>query len=229
MQNCDWNFPRRVILRRLAPTGLGVLLSAVQLIAETPVAQDTTVPNQFAFQCEVYYVDKDATNAVINVDFIPGNRSWSGAVDFSTSNATAQAGIDYEPTNGTLHFSGPGTPVPVITVPILRNESRETNVVVDLYLSNPTADIARPHAKLIIVDKDQNPPLKISPGNYGISLSWPAIYEGFVLEKSTDFSGDNWSSVVSAPTTNYNFCTVYDPFTETAAPAFYRLRKSASP
>lgn len=204
-------------------------LFAIPLLAsaEPPVAQDTSVPNQFAFTCDTYFVDKSASNAVINVEFIPGNRSWSGSVDFYTSNGTAQAGTDYQPASGTLSFSGPGTPVPVIDVPILNNPAHTTNVTVELFLSNSNAIISRSHATLVIVDKSDDPPLHIEPHPDGVTVSWPAIYENFTLEKSASFLGGDWGAVATQPVVNDNHCVVYDYYTET--PAFYRLRKNAAP
>jgi hypothetical protein len=210
---------------------LGVIFSVVApyaAVAEPPVAQDTTVPNRFAFTCDTYFVDKRATSVVVTVDFIPGNRSWSGAVNFYTTNGTATAGIDYQPTNGTLNFSGPGTPIPVITVPILKNDSRQTNVTVELYLTNSVADIPRPHATLIIVDTNQAPPLQISrPLQESVLLSWPALYPDFVLEKKVGYSSTNWIQAISEVDTNYGYCFVYEPLTE--PPALYRLRKNTPP
>jgi hypothetical protein len=98
---------------------------------------------------------------------------------------------------------------------------------VELYLSNQTAVINRAHATVVIVDKNQNPPVQLIPNQYGMLLRWPAIYDGFVLEKSSSFADGSWSAVPSTPVTNNNYCVVSDYFAET--PAFYRLRKSAVP
>lgn len=48
---------------------------------EPPVAQDIPAPNEFWFTSETYFVDEDATNAVITVGFRPGDRSWQGWVN----------------------------------------------------------------------------------------------------------------------------------------------------
>lgn len=228
MRARSWHFPQRIFLCRTAKIGFGIVVSLVaHFLHAQPIAQDTTQPNQFSFSCDVYFVDKQSDNAVINVEFSPGNRGWSGSVNFYTSNGTAQAGADYEPASGTLSFSGPGTPVPVINVPILNNPSHATNVTVELFLTNSYAIINRSHATLVIVDKTENPPLRIEPHPDGVTVSWPAIYENYVLEKSASFSGGDWSAVAAQPVVNNNHFVVYDYYTET--PAFYRLRKNAAP
>lgn len=205
-----------------------LLLDCSWLRAEPPVAADTTVPNTFAFSSDSYFAQNETSNVMVKVEFIPGDRSWSGTVDFATSNGTAVAGVDYQATNGTLHFSGPGTPVPVITVPIFKNESRATNVTVELFLSNPNAYITRSHATLVIVDTNQPPPLQISrPNADSIQLCWPAIYSGIVLEKNFDLSNPSWNEVPAAAQTNNGYCSVFEPMTD--PPAFYRLRKADSP
>jgi hypothetical protein len=213
--------------KNFSPIFFAIVLQAFALRAgNPPVAQDTTSQNLFAFSSDFYFVDQSETNASIAVEFTPGDRSWSGAVDFYTSNGTARAGIDYQPTNGTLYFSGPGSPVPVVSISILDGE-HPSNSTIDIYLSNPAATITRPHATLVIVDKNQSPPLQISPAAFSMILSWPAIYDGYVLERSAGFPCTNWNKIEAIPSTNLNFCFVSDPLTET--PSFYRLRKNVSP
>lgn len=192
------------------------------------VAQGTSSPNVFGFTSDVYYVNEDATNALIAVDFTPGDRGWSGSVNYSTANGTAISGDDYTETNGALYFSGPGTPVPVIKIPIVADGLRETNETVEIYLTHPNAIITRGHATLIIVDKMPNPPLRIARAADGtLLLSWPSHYDDFVLEKCDSMSGTNWHPVTASRGISNGSCNVNE--TCGGLPVFYRLKKSSAP
>ncbi|MEO6034436.1 MAG: Calx-beta domain-containing protein [Verrucomicrobiota bacterium] len=192
------------------------------------VAQGSSSPNVFGFASDVYYVDEDATNAVISVEFTPGDRGWSGSVNYNTENGTALDVDDYAATNGTLSFSGPGTPVPAINIPIVKDSLREGNETVEIYLSNPNAIITRSHATLIIVDKNQNPPLKIARAAGGsISLSWPSAYGDYVLEKSDSPSSTAWSPVTASRGISNGSCNVSESCN--GLPVFYRLKKTSTP
>lgn len=198
------------------------------LRAEPPIAQDTTSPNLFWFTSDTYYVDEDATNAIVTVEFSPGDRSWSGWVNYSVSNGTATAGEDYTTVSGTLYFSGPGTPIPHITIPIRKDVLVEGNETVQLFLWNTNAIITRSTATLVINDKAPAPQLIISRGSNGtILLSWPSIFTEFTLEKSVQLFGANWSKVSTPPNVSNGFCQVSENCSD--SPMFYRLKKTSSP
>lgn len=198
----------------------------VSLSATFGSTRDTVVPNEFWFTSDVYQVDEDATNAVITVGFAPGNRSWQGSVDYSVRSGTATAGEDFIAVSGTLYFSGPGTPVPTINIPIINDELQEGDETVQISLSNSNAIIAQTNATLVIIEKP--PSLKIAAsGNGKISLTWPESFSNFVLEKSAQPTGNNWSLVSSVQNVSNGVCCVEEP--PSVTPVFYRLRKSGSP
>lgn len=202
-----------------------VALHASSLSSSAIVPKDTTSPNQFWFSSDIYYVDEDATNAFIQVEFAPGNRSWTGSVDYKVSDGTATGGEDYNAVTGTLNFSGPSVPPPQIIIPILRDKRREGNETVQLFLSNSNAIITRSTATLVIVEKP--PALKITPGeNRTIVLSWAAEDSDYVLEKSPQLFGTNWTGVASVRSISNGACCVTEP---AATKSFYRLRKTSAP
>ena len=201
--------------------------ASLLLNAKPPIAQDTTSPNVFWFTSDTYYVDEDATNAIVIVEFSPGDRSWSGWVNYSVSNGTATAGEDYTAVSGTLYFSGPGTPVPHITIPIQKDALAEGDETVQLFLWNTNAIITRSTATLVIHDKPSAPLLVISLNANGtVALSWPADFADFTLEKSAGIFNASWSQVPSPPNISNGFCHVTE---DCSGPlAFYRLRKPSS-
>ncbi|MEO5802021.1 MAG: Calx-beta domain-containing protein [Verrucomicrobiota bacterium] len=189
---------------------------------EPPVAQDIPAPNEFWFTSETCFVDEDATNAVITVGFRPGDRSWQGWVNYSVSNGTATADEDYTSLSGTLYFSGPGTPIPRINIPIHSDNLRESDETVQLFLWNTNAIISRSNATLIIIDK--RPRLEIVPtGNGTVTLSWPAQFSDLTLEKTANLSTPTWTGVSSSQNISNGCCHVTEPCS--GPPAFYRLRK----
>lgn len=202
-------------------------VSSSWAFADSPVAQDTTSPNIFSFTDDTFYVDEDATNAVITVEFIPGDRSWTGWVNYSVSNGTAMADVDYTPVSGTLYFSGPGTPVPQITIPIHKDALVEGDETIELFLWNTNAIITRSNATLVVRDTATIPQLIISSANGAILLSWSSDFSNHVLEKSTQIINPNWMEVFAPSSLSNGFYHVSD--TCSGAPAFYRLKKVSSP
>lgn len=186
--------------------------------------RDINAPNEFWFTSDVYYVE-GASNAVITVEFHPGNRSWSGTVDYYTSDGTATAGEDYTAVSGTLSFSGPGTPIPQIIIPIAQVERTEDETV-QIFLSNPNATITRGTATLIIQKK--TPALKITPGTNGtIVLSWPEEGSNLSLQKSSSLFGSDWTPVPAPQSVVNGSCKVIEPASGGAT--FYRLEKTSQP
>lgn len=185
---------------------------------------NTTAANTFGFTSDVFYVE-ESTNAIITVDFIPGDRSYSGSVDYSITGGTAEPGEDYEPVNGTLVFSGPGTPVPVIKILVNQESLNEGAKTVEISLHSTTAILTRSNATLILAKKSVTPSLRLAPGEPGyLLLSWSSDHADFILEKSSNPSAQSWSLVSTPPNIRDGFCWVSDAQTET--PAFYRLRKA---
>lgn len=204
-----------------------VWLSPILSYADQPFAQDTTSRHTFAFTDDTFYVDEDATNAVVTVAFTPGDRSWTGWVNYSVSNGTATADADYTTVGGTLYFSGNGTPGPLITIPINHDASVEGDETVRLFLWNTNAIITRSNATLVIRDKAPKPHLIISGGNGAISLSWPSDFPDHVLEKSTQIINPDWVAVSAPCFLSNGFWHVFDSFS--GVPSFYRLKKTTSP
>ncbi|HEX6182690.1 MAG TPA: FG-GAP-like repeat-containing protein [Pyrinomonadaceae bacterium] len=76
------------------------------------------------------------SDAVAQVQVIrTGSDESTAAVDFATSNGTAQAGSDYTHVSGTLLF-GIGERVKIVDIPILNDTVREGDETINLNLSN---------------------------------------------------------------------------------------------
>ena len=108
-----------------------------------------------AFSTDTFTVSESAATAVITVRR-GGVATGAVAVDYSTTDGTAQSGVDYTATAGTLSFAS-GVTSKTFTVPIL-NDSRVTAArTVILTLGNPTGSITivtPSTATLTITDDD---------------------------------------------------------------------------
>ncbi len=218
-------FANRISALSFATMLLGLFARPVHAADGPHRALDTTSPNLFWFTSETYYVDEDASNAEITVGFSPGDRSWSGSVDYTVSNGTAIGGEDFTAVSGTLHFSGPGTAIPKIIIPITMDNLCEGDETVQLLLSSPDAILTRSKALLVIIDR---PRIKIIPAaGQAIVISWPSDYAGFVLEKNESMMGGSWSPVSSPPVISDGSCCVTQA--ASGGSAFYRLRRITSP
>lgn len=92
------------------------------------------------------------------------NTASQVSVDYSTSNGTAQDGLDYNAVFGTLTFLS-GETKKTISVPIIDDVLNENNETIIVTLSNPAggAALGTPNtALLIIVDDDPAPSLSIN-------------------------------------------------------------------
>ena len=117
---------------------------------------------QFQFSAPTFSISETGTLALFTVTR-GGGSEGAVSVDFSTSDGTAIADLDYVPTEGTLAFAEGETNV-TFTFDILDDEIFETNETVRLTLSNPLGGASigsLSNALMIITDND-------TPGTAGL-------------------------------------------------------------
>lgn len=148
----------RTSTTRRATTALAAIF-ALALLAPA-MAQG----HAMSFSQDNYTVNEFQPFASIQID-----RTGSGTspyVDYATSDGTANAGLDYTATSGTMVF-GPSEQHKSFTVAIIDDALLEGNETVNLDLSNagPAGDGhlgARTHATLTIVDDDSEHAFKVA-------------------------------------------------------------------
>jgi hypothetical protein len=143
---------RTVLLALSNPTG-GASLGALN--GATLTVSDNDTGGTVQFSAATYSVNESSGSAVITVSRSGGSAS-NVTVDYSTSNGTATAGLDYGSASGTLTFSA-GETSKQFSVTISEDALTEGNEIVNLTLSNPTGGAvlgARASANLTIVDND---------------------------------------------------------------------------
>ena len=120
------------------------------------------------------YITSEASNATITV-VRSGGLSGTVSVNFTTSNGSAIAGLDYTATSGTLTF-GSGVSQQSFTVPVINDVVDESDETVNLSLSNPSggAGLTSPSsAVLTIVDNDT-----VGSGTLALDASSYTVNEG---------------------------------------------------
>jgi Calx-beta domain-containing protein len=184
-----------------------------------------TGPDQFEFISAAYFASQGVSNAIITVRFTPGDPSWNGSVNYSTTNGTAIPNKDYAPVSGTLYFSG--VSYRSFSVPIASRSAGQPEKNLGLLLTPSPGDtgavILRGSA-LLYINLPVPPKLDISAGPNGtVSISWLDDGTGPVLEKSTE-PGTGWTVVSAWPTSVNGRMTVTEP--AAVAMSLYRLRRS---
>ncbi len=151
------------------------------------------------------------------------------SVNYSTSDLTAQAGLDYLSTNGTLIFD-PGETNKTISVPVMSDTTISGDETFQIHLSNPTNAVLlfnQYTAVGTIIDDDGPIVLQIALAGTNVLLSWSTNIEGFTLETTYNLNLGTWNQVFApvgvvgdqnVVTNNIWFDT-----------QFYRLRKYNGP
>jgi CSLREA domain-containing protein len=95
----------------------------------------------------------------------------AASVAYATSDLTAQAGVDYAPASGTLHFA-PGETTKTVDITIIDDTLRENKESFRLTLSNPTGGIALGTKSTSEVQIDDNDPFPL------VSVTDSTVVEG---------------------------------------------------
>ena len=153
-----------VNLTLLNPTGFAILgtpSTATLLIINTNA-------QQLSFLSSTFFVNGDQSNAVITL-VRTGGTNGTVSIDFSTSDGTAKAGVDYTATNGTVTFAT-GVLTNTFMVPIVLPENPySTNQTVNLTLSNPQGAVLGGPSQAVLTFVANGPPLlQFSAADYHV-------------------------------------------------------------
>ncbi len=111
--------------------------------------------NTIQFSEAVYRVPEDGANAVIAL-IRGGDIASAVSVDYTTVDGTAEAGVDYQETKGTLRFDA-GETAKTFSVPVFDNVLAEGDKTIGLLLTNLPSGFslsARLNATLVIEDNE---------------------------------------------------------------------------
>ncbi len=147
------------------PTG-GATLGAITNATLT-ILDDEFGPSLVGFATNNFFVNEFDGFATISV-VRTNSRRGGMSVNFTVSNGSAFAGVDYVVTNGTLVFAD-GESVKTFTIPIINDTEGEGDETVRLALNTfiGTGAITLPTATLTIVDDDTA--LRFSSPTYTVS------------------------------------------------------------
>lgn len=141
-----------VLLTLSQPTGGASILSSNAVLT---IFDDEILPSFVGFQTNNFFVNEPDGFATINI-VRTNSRRGTVSVDFSVSNGSAIAGVDYFTTNGTMTFVD-GETIKAFRIPIVNDIEGEGTETVRLSLSNvqgPGATISLPTSTLNILDDD---------------------------------------------------------------------------
>jgi hypothetical protein len=123
---------------------------------------------QVRFDQSTYSVDDTDTTAVVTL-IRTGATNGTVSVDFSTSDGSAKAGINYTATSETVTFSE-GVLTNTVSIPILPPSGLNTNQTVRLTLTNPTAgaSLGTPNGAVLTIVATGPPVIQFSAANYRV-------------------------------------------------------------
>ncbi len=145
------------------PAVLGSLSNAVLEIINT-----NTEVQQVAFSQSAYTVDDTDTEAIVTV-VLTGGTNGTITVNFNTSDGSAQAGVNYTATTGTVTFAD-GVLTNTVAIPLLPPSGLTTNQTVKLALSAPTggASLGNPSRAVLTLRATGPPVIQLSAANYSV-------------------------------------------------------------
>ena len=120
------------------------------------------------FSSPTYFITQTDTTAVVTL-VRTGPSNGTVSVDFSTSDGSATAGIDYTATTGTVTFAD-GVVTGTINVPIIPSDALKTNQTVNLTLTNPVGGIilGNPSQAVLTILATSSPVVQFSSPDYKV-------------------------------------------------------------
>ena len=116
------------------------------------IVDDDFSPGMLSFAQPIYYVNEQTNYATILVQRAAGS-SGSASVQYSTSDDTARAGVNYLPVSGQLAFADTEM-YKTFTVPIINNEVVSVPLMLNLTLSNPVGGALGISAATLVIEPD---------------------------------------------------------------------------
>jgi hypothetical protein len=117
---------------RLSVAAISSTTGAVGVLLNTP-------PAQIQFSAPTYSVSESISSVTITVTR-SGSSAGTATVVYTTSDGTAQAGVNYQTTSGSLLWADGDTSPKTFAIPILNDGKPDGNKTVNLALSSPGGD-----------------------------------------------------------------------------------------
>lgn len=144
-------------------------------------------------------VNEDVVNATISARRANGTDGVVG-VSYGTQNGTAQAGVNYTTTSGSLTWLDGDSTEKNFTVPIINDGSYGPDLTFNVILSSPTggATLGNPATNVVTILNVNNPPVPPTPQQVGWSSPGESAWEGStILFTVLRFSGTNGTVYVN--------------------------------
>jgi hypothetical protein len=164
------------------------------------------------------------SSGVARVQVVRTGPTTNGAsVLFRTSDATAKAGVDYNPQSSTLNFA-PLEVIKEVTVPLLAGSGRLERISFNLELNNPSPGYATIAATPIHILPDlrlATESFQIHQGTFAVALQGTLPGVSYSLLSSTNLIDWEWLSSAQATATTILFSDRVGP----GATRFFRASR----
>lgn len=150
----EWN--ETILLNLTNPTGGAIIAAPSQ--AQITIEEDD-ISNGFEFVSPTCSVQEYTANAVIYVARL-GDGAGAASVEYATGSGTAVSGINYLPTQGTLHWADGDLEAKSFEVPIPDNTTYQGDFTLPIELSSPSLGmilVRYPTTTLTILEDDLLP------------------------------------------------------------------------
>lgn len=206
---------------RLSSSILGLLCATAATVFGGDVTlKSIETPSYIEFAQARFEVSENETNAVVTLTR-GGDYRRIASVDYATREGTAVADDDFQARGGRVVFQA-GEMFKEIRVPIVADETAESDETFTVQLSAPGAytEIVQASAEVVIKDAAPEPVLEIARVDGGFVVSWPNTGAEYVLQyKGIDTV---WTDVPLEPEAGENKWVV--EFASNEILSLFRLR-----
>ena len=166
----------------------------------------------FSFNSASYSVQENGANATITVNRLGGTNGAAQVSYATVAGGSASAGVDYSAVSGALTWTNGESDAKTFTVPILTTPVVESNVTVNLALSNPTNSASaigvQSTAKLTIIEPAIN--------------AWKLYYFG-ANANNTAIAGDSADPENDGIPNLLAYAYAFDPLVVNTNPFAYKI------
>jgi uncharacterized delta-60 repeat protein len=168
--------------------------------------------------------EKAGTNLLLKVRRTGGTNGVVLA-NYAVSGGIATPGVDFALMPGTLVFQDGEVGEKEIVLNIFDDHEADGDETVELWFGTPLGGATWGlNAVETVTIVDTNLALQIVPYSFGVTISWPLLPSGFVLESTTNLVQPNWQPATETPFTNNNHLQISPPADQQQR--FFRLHKS---
>jgi hypothetical protein len=199
-----------------------VLANVVSALAGVSVL-DYRTPSYVQFELPTLSVGDDRTNLVVTI-YRTGEFRQQTSLDYQTEEGTAEEGVNFQATGGTLTFPA-GQSYKTISIPLTATSVGASNRTFTVKLSNPAVNCEVVGSTCQVTITNAAPivaKLSVRKEGTGIVLSWNGVQNEQILERRAGLVGSSWEAVPDGAEWKGDHYEYVEPVT--GVQYFYRLK-----